>query len=434
MSKTDVQPSSIEGIKRLAKAISKRDSISHNKALDTASQASGFGNFQHARRSLTAYSAESAPARHAVYISTFWRDGQTRTSGRETIRVFLTMPLDELIKPSQYRYAHKLGRFRRHASDHVIDEYRPDSANAALARTCGAARVLQFMDITGLRPSKARVEPRGGYSARLTGHDHGSVWYDPVAKHHVGADEPYAASVASKIAERNTWARQHNWSLAKPEWAGMYYPEGSSELYLYADASKGYSLDGLLKVLAKAPSPIVPENCARVATDDHAPFVTPGEKAEAEAKLARDVQRKAPSPRGPKTTVEYRLPLSGKRRRRPKAAMPVDAHVRIGTLLKGVLTDTRARAGVYKRVDAVRSELDDWVQCEHDRQAMSDAVFFDLYYGEHSAGGTSKAGEQHIENLRLAQSVLMQHYPDCAPLRELVGKIDLAVRSLEKLR
>ena len=61
-------------------------------------------------------------------------------------------------------------------------------------------------------------------------------------------------------------------------------------------------------------------------------------------------------------------------------------------------------------------------------------VFFDLYYGENSAGGTSKAGEQHIEDLRLSQSMLMQHYPDCAPLRDLVGKIDLAVISLEKLR
>lgn len=215
------------------------------------------------------------------------------------------------------------------------------------------------MDITGLQPSKADVEPRGGYSARLPGRDHGSVWYDPVAKHNVGADEPYARSVASKVAERDAWARQHNWLLARPEWAGMYYPEGC-ELYLYADASKG-SLDGLLKALSKAPSPIVPANCNKVAIEDHAPFVTPGEKAEAEAKLARSVQRKAPAPRGPKTTVEYRLPLSGKRRRRPKAAMPVDAHARIGTLLKGVLSDMRARAGVYKRVDAVRSELDDWV-------------------------------------------------------------------------
>ncbi|WP_245464620.1 DUF5623 domain-containing protein [Mesorhizobium sp. M1E.F.Ca.ET.045.02.1.1] len=433
MSKTDVQPSSIEGIKRLAKAISKRDAIPHTKALDTASQVSGFGNFQHAHRLLSNRSADAAPARHVVYISTFWRDSETRTSGRETIRVFLSTPLDEMIKPTQYRYAHKLGRFRRHASDHVIDEYRPDSASAALARACGAARVLQFMDITGLRPSKARVEPRGGYSARLPGHDHGSVWFDPVAKHHVGADEPYSGSALSKMAERDAWARQHNWSLAKPDWAGMYFPEGGSELFLYADASKGYSLEGLLKALSKACAAIVPENCDRVAIGAHAPFVTPGEKAAAEAKRAKDVQRKAPSPRGPKTTVEYRLPLSGKPRRRPKTAMPVDAHAKIGSLLKGVLVDMRARAGVYKRIDAVRSELDDWVQCEHDRQAMSDAVFFDLYYGESSTGGKPETGEQHVKNLRLAQSMLAQHYPDCAPLRDLMGKIDLAVASLEKM-
>lgn len=30
--------------------------------------------------------------------------------------------------------------------------------------------------------------------------------------------------------------------------------------------------------------------------------------------------------------------------------------------------------------------------------------------------------------------MLMQHYPDCALLRDLVGKIDLAVISLKKLR
>lgn len=113
--------------------------------------------------------------------------------------------------------------------------------------------------------------------------------------------------------------------------------------------------------------------------------------------------------------------------------MPVDAHAKIGTLLKGVLINMRARAGVYKRVDAVRSELDDWVQCEHDREAMPCGVFRPLLR-ENSTGGMPETGEQHIENLRLAQSLLMQHYPDCAPLRDLVGKIDLAVRSIEKLR
>lgn len=228
-------------IKRLAKAISKRDSIPHSKALDTASQVSGFGNFQHAHRSVGRSSSASQPgAECGLYLHLLGRL-PSRTSGRETIRVSISKPLDELIKPSQYRYAHKLGRFRRRASDHVVDGHRPDSARAALDIACGAARVLQFMDITGLQPSKAHIEPGAEYLARLPGRDHGSAWYDPVAKHHVGADEPYAGSAASK--ERDAWARRHNWSLARPEWAGMYYP-GSCELYLYADASKGYSLDG----------------------------------------------------------------------------------------------------------------------------------------------------------------------------------------------
>nr|WP_278116289.1 hypothetical protein [Mesorhizobium sp. WSM4875]WIE94726.1 hypothetical protein P9270_029785 [Mesorhizobium sp. WSM4875] len=307
MFKTDVQPSSIEGIKRLAKAISKRDSISHSKALDTASQQSGFGNFQHARRSLSDHSAEASLARNVVYLSSFWRDSQTQTSGRETIRVFISKPLDELIKPTQYRYSHTLGCFRRRASDHVIDRYGSDSASAALASACGAARVLQFIDITGLQPSKVDVEPWG---ARLPGCDHRSSWYDPMAKHHVGADEPYAGSAASKVAEREAWARKHNWSLVRPEWAGMYYP-GSCELYLYADTSEGYSLDRVLQALSEASPPIVPANCDRIAIEANAPFVTPGEKAAAEARRARNVRQKAPPHGGLETTVEYRLPLSG---------------------------------------------------------------------------------------------------------------------------
>jgi len=93
----------------------------------------------------------------------------------------------------------------------------------------------------------------------------------------------------------------------------------------------------------------------------------------------------------------------------------------------------RARRGVYKRVDAVRSELDDWVQCEHDRQAMPDEVFFKLYYGQNSTGETPETGEQYIKSLRLAQSMLIQNYPECAPLRDVMRKIDLAVASLEKI-
>ncbi|GGA94650.1 hypothetical protein GCM10011491_23680 [Brucella endophytica] len=435
MSTTDVRPSSIEGIKRLAKAISKRDKIKHSQALDQASKASGFANFTHARRSLIERTTGVKNPEYAIYISTYWRDGKTRASGRETIRMIISKPLDELIKPAQYRHAHKLGRFRRYASDHVVADYRPDSADVALAQSCGAARVLQFLDATGLRPSNARVEPRGRHNARLPGHDHGSVWYDPIAKHHVAADEPYAASVRSKKAEREAWAREHNWSVVQPSWKGMYYPEGGSELYLVADASKGYSLEGVVDALQKTAPPIVPDNCDRVVFDSRVTFETPGEQADAASKLKKAAERKTAAPRGPSNSVGYRLVLGG-HQHRPKATMPVELHAEVGGLLKNVLVKTRERAGVYRRIDSVRSELDDWVQCEHDRKSLSDAVFFDLYYHEEDGARTSKGTptpERHIESLERARKILTDHYPDCAPLRSVTKKIGMAIGSLQAM-
>lgn len=435
MSTTDVRPSSIEGIKRLAKAISKTDEIKHSQALDQASKASGFANFTHARRSLLDRTAEIIAPAYMIYISTYWRDGKTRASGRETIRMILSKPLDELIKPTQYRHAHKLGRFKRYASDHVVADYRPGSPDVALARSCGAARVLQFLDATGLRPSNARVKPRGGHNARLPGHDHGSVWYDPIAKHHVAADEPYAASVPSKTAAREAWAREHNWSVVKPSWKGMYYPEGGSELYLAADASKGFSLEGVVGALDNAAPPIVPDNCDRVVFDSQVRFVTPGEQADAASKLKKAAERKTAAPRAPANSVGYHLVLGG-HQRRPKATMPVELHAEVGGLLKNVLAKTRGRAGVYKRLNSVRSELDDWVQCEHDRKSLPDAVFFDLYYHEDDGARTSQempTPERHIESLERARKILTDHYPDCAPLRSVMKKIEMAIGSLQAM-
>lgn len=48
-----IRPTTIEGIKRYAKAIKKAQGIQHAKALDAASQAAGFDNYQHALRALS---------------------------------------------------------------------------------------------------------------------------------------------------------------------------------------------------------------------------------------------------------------------------------------------------------------------------------------------------------------------------------------------
>ena len=50
-------PTSIDGIKRLAKRMRKEEPMQHSIALDRAARAAGFENFGHARNSLGTESA-----------------------------------------------------------------------------------------------------------------------------------------------------------------------------------------------------------------------------------------------------------------------------------------------------------------------------------------------------------------------------------------
>lgn len=56
-----VNPSTMEGIKRLAKSLKREKNISHTEALDQAAQAAGFQDFRHAQTTLS--QADSATRR-----------------------------------------------------------------------------------------------------------------------------------------------------------------------------------------------------------------------------------------------------------------------------------------------------------------------------------------------------------------------------------
>lgn len=118
--------------------------------------------------------------------------------------------------------------------------------------------------------------------------------------------------------------------------------------------------------------------------------------------------------------------------------MPVEKHSEVGKLLKEVLSATRGRAGVAKRIDQVRSELDDWAQIEYDRETLPDTEFFDLYYHERVEVPEFERGvvgrALHVERLQSAKAILVNAYPDSKPLRDLTKKIDLAIKSLEGWR
>jgi hypothetical protein len=63
----DIIPTTIVGIKRLAKAIAQSDSVAHTVALDRAAQTSGFSNYRHAARTLNA----RIEARHPDLFTSF---------------------------------------------------------------------------------------------------------------------------------------------------------------------------------------------------------------------------------------------------------------------------------------------------------------------------------------------------------------------------
>jgi hypothetical protein len=145
------------------------------------------------------------------------------------------------VSPAQYKAARALTTMRREGPDHIADTYTASSQQAAREEACAAARMIQFIEVTGLVPSNAkRSFPRGQFQNRMPGSDHDTAWFDPIAKAYVRANEPY--SRGDLTAEQQQWAAQHGWTVAAASWKGMYRPDGGSSLFLAADASKGYSL------------------------------------------------------------------------------------------------------------------------------------------------------------------------------------------------
>jgi hypothetical protein len=427
VSNNHIRPTSIEGIKQLAKRLKRAEGVPHTVALHLASQAAGFENFKHAKRVL---GSATTPQRstHVLYISVPWRDREKNTIGREVLKMLISKPLDALIKPAQYKAAHALRAMRREASDHIADTYTASSQQAARAEACAAARNIQFMEATGWVPSNAnRSFPRGKFENQMPGSDHDSAWFDPVAKAYIRANEPY--SRASLSSEQRQWAAKHGWALAVSPWKGMYRPDGGTSLFLAADASKGYSLEHAISKLATAPAPIVVANW----DGESKPFtfVSPAREAKIDAKSISPKARQRP--RGTGNSVRYSFDLSVGRR--PKGRMPIEGHKAVGRLLKSVLVGTRQRAGVHSRVGAIRCELDNWVGCEYKRGELPDEVFFDLYYHRLPEGDplavSPASRDRHIASLAEVAATLTRNYPECPPLRTLVRKVELAIASLQ---
>lgn len=248
MTSNSVAPSTIDGIKRLAKSIKRERNLPHHQALDLAAREAGFQNIRHAQHQLQegASPAMPLPASKAVFLSAYWVAGGA--SGRETLRVLLPEPLTPPLTPSQMRDARNLAHFRNEYADHLERHTELDSQTEARQSVLAAARTLQFLAATGLRPASGSVRENLylRFQRELPGHDHYSVWVDPASKAWVYLDEPYG----SVARVRHDWVVRAGLQLIESAWGGLYQP-GSTTPFLLCQ-SEGLA-DRLRAQLATLP-------------------------------------------------------------------------------------------------------------------------------------------------------------------------------------
>lgn len=261
----DVVPTTLIGVKRLAKSFASEQGMSHARALDAASQAAGFPDYRNARKAWA--SASSSTEGHCAFLSAGWRDkGQ-----QGMVSLIAPIPFDlSTISTKDLLALPGMSGFTVYGGL-IQHPRRLFGSRTSAAQLLGRqARRLAFAMATGLRGSNSRYrtfpKQNSGFNGfrdqdRAPHSDHATVWYDRDRASYVTTDEPYWAEYMGD--PRDDWSRKTGWRIAESEWGGMWFPEGGTKLFLIGDEKKG-SLDTYLDAIASLPAPISYEACADV--------------------------------------------------------------------------------------------------------------------------------------------------------------------------
>ncbi|WP_338180085.1 DUF5623 domain-containing protein [Thalassospira tepidiphila] len=424
-----IRPSSINGIKRLAKDIKISRSIPHHKALDEAARAASFQNFRHALKQL-----QSKRQLHTLYLTVYWSDRDERSIGRETISVELESAFSAVCSRSEIREVRGLHSVRLVADDHLVFDLLASSQKSAREMLLKSVRTIIFMEATGLRPLRKlhATYPQKTQANKPPSQDHPTHWYDPSSGQAVLVYEPYGGSVSPEKDE--SWRNAHNWHLRRSAWSGMYFP-GRCPLFVATDASKGFDVDSLMDRI-DALSSRSENNDWRdwtgISVPDHETFFSPLAKSSQDRRRAKA-----------KSTI-YRMSSSktipyGVEERRPNSVMLLQSHKELGVLIKAVLESRYPYIpfAASRRLDIVRSTLENWMCAEHRFSRNSNDINpIDVYYSNvHEALPTESClhlPTNNIESLVLAKEMVQIAYNDCAPRREITHKIEGAIRAIKR--
>ena len=134
-------------------------------------------------------------------------------------------------------------------------------------------------------------------------------------------------------------------------------------------------------------------------------------------------------------TLPYYSLGPGKPSKRPNAKVSVKKHLQLGKLLKELYQATEYNKRARKAIRAVRSLLDDWVQCEYVGQGeLTDEVFFQMYYGDIEfpvyISPTPNQKAALIKRCFKVKGILGRTYHECKPVKELRTKLDVAISAI----
>jgi len=433
MSTTQLRPITLVGIRRLANRKKKELGIKHSAALDQASIDAGYANYRDAKRALKDHTTDK---HYILYITAGWKNPDSGESGRERLELPMSAPWDSLIRADQL-YHRNFNRFEGVSSDHFAATNLYKHQSNAREEICEVARIFQFMEATGLRPSKGHSRGRveGRFGGTMPGLDHISTWFDPETKRYLMVDEPYEPAIERIQQQRSDWAVDNGYELAKPDWRGMYAPAGNSRLYLISKIDKGVLLAPVIETLNLKEDAIVADPWPGVSESLNPRFISPATRAKAKVPdTPRGKRRERKLAHGKTVPFSY----WGIKSRRPAVPMSLDGHQSAAAGLASILQLASNRAGIKNRVNSVRSELDEWVVLEYSNDELSDEAIYTLYYQSRASSFPKKLTEQERlalqSHLDQVKATLLQGYADCAPLRNLIHKLEMAEKSLHSWR
>jgi hypothetical protein len=426
----NTRPSTIGGIKRLAKQIKKSSGIPHHEALDSAARTASFENFAHARNQLGRLRAQGPTQQ--LFFTSYWYDRNERRIGHEVVEIEISKPLLQMLSKNEIKGVKGLGKFRLAVSDHLVDDFVARSQETSRDRICQAVRALRFIEATGLKPNRnvAQSYPDGSYQNKPPQADHSTHWYDPATGQTILIDEPYLAATVD--SERAEWAKRHNWHLQASTWPGMHYP-GMTHLFVATDASSEFDFQSLMNNIDSIPNPLTIENWSGESLNGHDAFYSPLCLTENDKKraVAEGTKYRTAS----KKTLPMRTWGAPFNERRPNAVMPVKSHQLAAKLLNALQQSSAKPNAVNTRLSSIKNDLNDWFFSEH-KKSVTDK--FELFYYESidrteplALRASSVKGVMSL--LHELKSMLLDAYVDCEPLRKMVSKIDTSIKLTSKL-